>query len=335
MSRLSAGARAVGAIGAVAVTAACSLLVGVDGLSGGAGAKDAEAGGADASPDVRIVQGADGSACACVAPPPPGWIGPVALWEGAGSPPACPSDYSAQILDGHAAPNAPPAQCTCTCGAPTGVTCPAPVTANVFSSSNCGGQRCDAVTLAVGSCVNVQAGNCLNANGIEIATAPQGGSCTPQSTSTVPPLSWGAAARACEGQKPAEQGACSANEVCATLPPAPMGPRPCVLAQGDVACPGGPFQVKHLYFGGANDTRACPACACAAPSGGACAATLEVKCGSNMVVPLTPTCAVLGDPLNILLKTAAVPDGGACTPSAAAPTGALTPTQPTTVCCIP
>lgn len=324
------------AVALVAGSSACSLLYSVDGLSGGgdadaaATACDANCSDAASAPDVQIVQLPNGGSCACVSAPPPDWQGPAALATGAGTAPSCGGSYTAEVLQAFADPDAPAAQCGCTCmtGA---VTCASTFPVNIYGSSTCGGSKCDTVTLSVGACVSVSL-NCNFANGVGPAPTPQG-TCTPKPTSTVPAAGWKRTTRACVSPAPPRQETCGSGEVCVPLPAAPLEPRPCIIHSGDVACPGGLYSVKRVVYGDAKDDRACSTCTCGDLTG-SCPAMIRKECGGSNPLTVT-TCGSINDPTNIMLVAAPQPTGASCPPVGGTPTGSMTPTSPTTLCCVP
>lgn len=331
---MSRFARAALVSSMLAGAAGCSLVFGVDDLvpSGGGGC-DAGACADDALtlPDVRIIGNGDGGTCACFGAPPSGWQGPVALASASAMAPPCGGDYSVDVLHASADLDAPAAECGCTCDT-SGVTCPSSFSVNLFSDATCtSSSKCDAVTVSVGACIDVQK-NCFNVNGIGPAPSV-GGSCSPKPTSNVPAWSWKSDVRACELAVPPTRGGCAAEEVCAPLPSAAMGLRPCVFQSGDVACPAGPYSVKRVLYGGAVDSRACSTCGCAAPTG-SCTATIGSNCPPTTTATLG-SCTALGDPNRIVLTAAPTPTGAMCAATGGQATGAVTPNSPTTVCCLP
>jgi hypothetical protein len=337
----AAVASTLAAGGCNALTGASDLEVGeaAEGGAGDEGGLGAPFGRDDAGlPDVTIVEAGDGQACACVGAAPTGWVGPVALWEGAGAPPECAGELGVDVLDAHASPDAPPASCACDCGPVTGGSCPTSVTVNVFNSSACLGGACNTATLSADDCTTIDKG-CLIliTGGLSADLKPSGAACAPKAASDVAPPAWGVSARACQAKTPPERGSCGEGELCAALPSAPMLPRPCVVAQGDVACPKeSGYAVKHLYFAGSDDTRACTPCTCDASDAGTCKAELNVGCGGagGGTVTLPTKCSPLGsDRVELMAAPAFV--AGSCVKKGGAPTGELTPTQPTTVCCVP
>jgi hypothetical protein len=272
--------------------------------------------------------------CSCVGAPPPGWSGPVALWEGAGGPPGCSGDYSARVLDAFDGLDAPAAACTCTCGAPSGASCGSSLSATLYSDHGCT-TPCDSVSVSDQSCANVH-GVCNTVFGVSAAGGASGGHCSPQSSSAVPPATWGVSARACELPGVPQRESCAQGEVCIPPPAAPMQLRPCVFIAGDVSCPSGSYSVRHRYYRTVSDSRGCAHCSCGAPSGVDCAATLQEGCGQTGPTSALPTsCASLSDPGSVVLLAPPTPTGGSCAPSGGAPSGSASPASPVTVCCLP
>jgi hypothetical protein len=288
---------------------------------------------ASSGDDGASVQGAGG--CSCVGAAPASWQGPVAVWEGESAPPACPSNYPTDLIDVFAGVNAAPAACTCSCGAPSGATCPSSFTATIYSDHQCGA-ACDTVTLSDGACTNVQ-GVCNNAFGISVSPAPtSGGSCAPQASTAASAWSWTSFARGCAPSSPStpSTAGCDAGRVC--ISPAPPGWRSCVYSPGDVACPAGSYSARHVYYGSATDDRGCAPCSCGAPTGVTCAATVMIGCGTAGQTFAVPTsCTSLTDPGSVQVVSAPASGGGSCAPSGGEPTGSVSAESPTTICCTP
>ena len=316
---------------------ACSLINGADERhvvaetpacgAGCTGPSDAQS-----APDVQIVQLPTGKSCACLDAPPPDWRGPAALASGAGVAPPCGGDYATDVLQAFAEPDAPAAQCGCTCAA-SGVTCPSTFPLNVYGSSTCGGTKCATVTMSVGTCVDLLATNCNVSNGVGPAPAPQG-TCTPQPTSTIPKRGWKQATRACLLPAPPRQETCEAGELCVPLPTVPLEARPCIFRAGDLACPAGLYSVRRVVYGDATDDRACSTCTCGSATG-TCTAVIRPDCGNNLTPVNVTTCGAINDPSKIMLVSAPLPSAVTCPASGGSPTGAVTPTSPTTLCCVP
>ncbi|AKU97242.1 hypothetical protein AKJ09_03906 [Labilithrix luteola] len=346
MRRSAKQALVVMAIAGLGASVACNVLSGADELrltatacgdACGANAA-AEVDPMDAgAPDVKIIVTSDGGSCACLGAPPPGWQGPMALWVGNTEPPGCDGDYPLKVLDTKSAPTAPPASCDCQCGVVTGASCPTSFTVDVFGNPQCSNSKCDTLTLSPMACVSA-ANKCFSANGISGAPQATGGSCKPTITKNVPLGTWANGVRGCEPAAAPTRESCGEGEVCAALPGMKMSSHPCVFAEGDLACPlEAGYTVKHLYFGGEDDSRGCSECTCGAPTGIVCTATVRKGCGAQGTVTLPTACGSLNDPINIQLTAAPVLDtsDAGCAPEGGAPIGEFKPTLPTTVCCIP
>jgi hypothetical protein len=158
----------------------------------------------------------------------------------------------------------------------------------------------------------------------------------PQASTVVPLAGWGHSARACESVIVPVQNGCTAGQVCAPAPAAPMEPRLCVFMAGDVACPNVGYSVRRTVYGGVVDNRGCTPCSCGTPTGVSCAATLQEGCGQTGTVHDLPTvCGGLSDPGSVTLLAAPVASGGSCPADGGIPTGSAAPSSPTTVCCMP
>jgi len=353
-----------------AATASCETLFSLDGLTGAcdAGCDDgsivplAEAGsdaiadaGLDASlgtvpdatdavapsdvgPDTEVeatVGGGDssddGGTCPCVLVPPAPWQGPVALWEGQGAPPTCPAAAPVDLLDAYEGVDAALPECACSCAPPTGAACPSSFSATIYEDHACA-SACNTITLSAGACTDVQ-GTCNNAYGIAASPQPTtSGSCAPQPTTVVPAWSWTTTARGC-GASGADTAHCGAGRVCA---PSVDAWKTCIYATGDLPCPSGAYTSRDVLYASAADGRGCSPCTCGDPKGVTCAATALVGCGEEgQTIPIPTSCTTLEDPGSVQLLGAAAPEGGACAPSGAEPTGSVTPGSPTSVCCEP
>jgi hypothetical protein len=158
------------------------------------------------------------------------------------------------------------------------------------------------------------------------------------------PAQWEAFGLGCSG---ALQGAgCDVGSVCQPISAVPFRPGLCIYKAGDNACPVGKFSQQFVYFEKADDTRACSACACGAPTGATCDATIKIygdvgvnKCMTEIASFNAGGCAnLMGNP-DVFGRAATIvgPTGGTCgvTAGGGQATGALTPANPTTFCCIP
>jgi hypothetical protein len=297
-------------------------------------------------------------ACAgftCAAQVPAGWTGPALFWLGASTatPPACPSGYQTAV-DGHEGPTGTPDTCDCTCGA-SGQTCTA--TNGAFHVDQaCQSGACTAVpTIANGVCTAVPANTCGTGGSFNVGggtPAPAGGSCTPQTTVTNQGTApgWNNTARVCSWAGPNDTpGGCNpATGQCVGGSPgtgAGFAATVCVFQTGDIACPAGYPNNRNVVFSGEISTRDCGGCACttASPTGGSCGGTITIfgdaNCAGSMAQFTfgTTTCLPYNlpplDPASV--QAALVVTAGTCavgTP--ATPTGGVSGTGPTTVCCM-
>jgi hypothetical protein len=308
------------------------------------------------SPDARVDDGAvddaavddaglEGSnepcAAICVPAPPAGWQGPLAIYEGTGgppppAPPACAGSYTSRVYDGLNAPNAPPSDCTCTCDPPLGITCDGPVL-NLFSdpcTTHCGTPNQRITT----TCTILGLGTCGGTHFVLDASSPTGGACAPSSTTALPDAGWTGNVRLCAMATGAPfVGVCDAGEICAPTTGLPFESAHCVAQAGTASCPAG-YPVRHVYFASFSDSRGCTPCGCAPPTdascgGGTVAFYNDTACTAPAFTATAPqACTNLGGPKGAKFS-GATPSGASCAPDGGAPTGAFTPTTPTTICC--
>jgi hypothetical protein len=291
-----------------------------------------------------------GGQFACVPAVPPGWSGPVELYDGSDAPPACTPRFTGPSYDGNGSLGATPATCGCSCGAATGVQCPSPTLtlyAGAPGLTACTStQKCASVQFPANVCsplptlplCSMASGTITYVSGP--GSAPTGGSCAASPSVGLAPVTWGVNARACASSLAPAQTDCAASQICAPVPASPYQSGLCVAQAGDAACPAG-YPAKTLYYGGVSDTRTCAGCSCGPVTGASCSAKLETStstdssCSASVItygLPLN-TCAPVQSTGEFRVTT--VLSGGACAPSTPAPSGAATPTSPTTFCCVP
>ncbi len=284
-----------------------------------------------ADPDCTTVT------CSPVAPP--GWLGPVELFDGdPAALPACGGAYPNSTYSGNNGLSCAAASCSaCDCAAPTGVSCSFPImaeyTAGVVRLS-CSGAP--ALVTATGVCQPISNKEITIAD-----STPSGGSCTPSGgVPTTPSAAWSTSVKVCESSG-FLQGGCGAGSVCAAKPQGPFVGSVCVYSAGDVACPGG-FANKHLSYGTFNDTRGCTTCGCGGATGVNCSGEVTfysaANCpalGTTTQVPF-PTHGCLGPVTGSfkINKGGIGASGGSCTKNGGDPNGACTPATPTTICCL-
>lgn len=295
---------------------------------------------------------------ACVPTVPFGWSGFAALYEGVpAQEPACPGLFpSPNPYVGDHTPVAGAATCSaCACGAAMNQTCNPPLEITV-QNKVCGMNPNYTGKLMMpagwnGACHSpnyipgdVDCGGPCNVSVTSPPPTVTGGMCPPTGgQADVPQLSWAIRGKACGD--PTIGGGCGAGEVCQPKPPLPFLPGLCISKPGDNACPADTFTQKHVFYGGAADTRGCAACACGAPTGGTCTIQMEIysdtmvsTCNTEITQFDAGGCGDLNGNPNVSGRKATVtqqPTGATCTPSGGQPTGAVTPTDATTFCCIP
>jgi hypothetical protein len=322
--------------------------------------------GADAAKDADDEQATNdaeaGPICpgACV-PSPPGWSSPVLVWQGPASemPAACPDEAPFVDLRAYAGLVMTPASCgACSC-APSdgGCALPSEVTAVAAPCGTTaatvpfdpppawdGGCTAPAPIDAGAQCNGGPCVQSLTAG----ALAVTGESCAPSTAmpaSPTPPLSWTTGVLACAGT--VDLGACGdSTTVCVSPTALPPPYTLCVYQSGDQTCPDA-YPQKQSASTGADDTRACSACACGAPSGSLCTAELNVftdgACSSSSLlsVPISSLAAPCfditppGPALGSMSVDKVAYDPGTCAFSGGQPTGTEAPTGPVTLCCAP
>jgi hypothetical protein len=339
-------------LGLTGAYAGCTALENLDGLQfdvvadggsgGGSGSSSSSSSGSGSgSSSGSGSDGGDASAqdasCApagytCGAPPPPGWMGPIAVYEGTpGMAPLCPTDYPTQALDGGTGLNADPATCSaCTCSTPA-VTC-GPVQLAAYTQSSCMGTATQTVMLAAGACTNVSGFNFAE-------TAPQAsvGACQPSGgiPSLLPPM-WASEGIACASS--GQGTTCADGSLCVPAPPAPFEARWCVWRSGSQSCPPG-FPQSHVWET-AVDTRGCTPCACGSPTSATCSAktTLYSDVSCQKSVGNLSNQGQCSSPWNTpqTASATATPTGSpSCPASGGAPTGTVTASVVATICCLP
>ncbi len=312
------------------------------GATGGAGATGGGGGVAGATGGAPSGGGSGGTvsnACTsqgniCLPVVPAGWEGPIALEAGASAPAPCGGDYptsaTADIL--YANLQAPPATCDCKCATPATASCPTATVSVVNLCSNPPTKVADLNEGSVCTPISVPAVQWIHAVGNLVTS-----SCQPQPSETVTPVSWGIQARACGGATLGAAGTCTGSEVCA--PPLPADTQSCALKTGDLACPAG-YPNKQLLYSRALDTRACTTCSCGATSGtctGAGVITFHSKadCSDPHARSVSlGECSVNNITSPYAQFSSGTPSNVGCPPSGGTPTGAATPDQPVTLCCI-
>jgi hypothetical protein len=326
----------------------------------GSGGATGSGGTAGAGGSGGAASTATGPLCAgeCAPLGPAEWLGPALVWVGKpGEAPECPASAPVAGDLGFADPSASTLCGACECDPPQG-SC-ALSTTWTAASAPCPGESAgtthtsfDAPAGWSGGCTAkspVAAGqkcngvNCVQSLTIapltlvESACGVSAGTPPP----TLPVITWGSAARSCHG---VTAGTCAApSELCA--PAAEAGYLRCLARDGDHACPA-PYTDDHRFFTGVDDTRACSPCACGAPLGSTCAALVTAYADGACSAPIAsvtvdttkPACVDIlpsGAALGSKLAQEPLYGAGACAASGGEPTGAVVPTNPITICCLP
>jgi hypothetical protein len=282
---------------------------------------------ADGGPDAHPEAGAEGAAACeghCAASAPAGWDGPIEVAAGSTAA-SCSSSWSgaSEVLTNGL--TAPDAQCSCSCGTPTGTDCSVTVTP--------GDQSCS----AIGAPVNASSGSCVTTTEYtSLLSTPQasGGSCAPSTAgTTVPPVTWATTIQSCHPTT-APAGTCDASSTCAPAPD--PGFSLCIRQAGDVACPAGAYGNKLVGYEAVDDTRACTACSCGAATGVSCGGSWvtyegppnEFSCSNS-----TGSHALQGCEPGGYGVYSATTSGGSCAASSTQPMGTATAASPVTFCC--
>ncbi|WP_437986927.1 hypothetical protein [Sorangium sp. So ce117] len=312
--------------------------------------------------------GGDETACAgdCVPPAPLGWFGPALLWFGPRDQvPDCPAAAPNIGYEGFADLAPTPLACAaCLCDPPDAATasCQLPLGWSTHASA-CPGDPGGVTTPFAapdgwdGACTAVNAipagqdcggKPCVQSVSIEAPIVTATGACTPRVDEPPPPAlldPWQTRALACV---PGAYTECLGDRsTCMPSPDQPGVPPPggfltCIFHEGDVTCEE-PYLDRHVFYGGAEDTRGCSECGCGELEGASCTVMASVysdgACGealaSIIVSSTTPFCGVTPPGVALGSKSAEVVavDPGGCAPSGGEPTGELLPAEPSTFCC--
>jgi hypothetical protein len=314
-------------------TAGCSVLLDWNGYTGGS------APGVDGGNYLLTC----GTHQVCAPVPPTGWTGPVAFAEVASDAgaPTCSGSYM-PTFQGSAGLDVPPPVCNCTCSPPTGQTCPLPQV-SFFSDSNCATPCGTPAMLSNSTCPTVPSG-CTSEE--VAAVTPQGGSCSPNFSETLPGTTWARESTACVPSGDVSQGSCSAGNFC--LPSPPSSFTFCVSQPGIASwCPDGSTYSQGPFHEYADRTltegRGCTNCSCGDPADASCDQVPGFLYITNCTIPTIPfatplACTPMAGSGNGLPRATALPAGsahaGQCAPMGGVPQGSATPNgTATSFCC--
>ena len=279
-----------------------------------------------------------------------GWVGPLAIWQGSGSPPSCAnaSGFPLEVANANAGIKGSASCPSCSCDAPQGVACQVGA-AQLYRDSTCAGAS-GTLTIAQGNCTAFVSLSYDPASVRWGSAPPGGGACVPKTTGSAsfPPVAWDTQMRACGDPTP-NKGGCAAG-TCVPRQQAPFGQAMCVYQRGDLPCPVGAYSVKSVYYTGADDARGCSACGCSSPTGTTCTGTMKLYTDQNCSVdettltnvlecsPLAPDPTPPSPPymsLRSVVYTGTASSTGSCLVQPSVQTGAAIPTDPVTLCCTP
>jgi hypothetical protein len=279
-------------------------------------------------------------AFACVPAAPAGWSLPGAFYyDIPQTVPACPMADPTRVVSGNAGLTFQNDSCQmCTCGQRTGQSCTNITVASYTTASNCTGQASNHVTTP-NHCVS----GFFNNPSVEARTNYVAGSCLPDggSITDAPAATWTKVGKLCA---PEATGKCaSPDSVCAPKVGGEFGPSACISHDGDVGCPPG-YPEKTTLYGDLIDTRGCSGCSCNPPAND-CTAAISYYQGGNgdcgyssppgtITFATTGVCEQISNIESVYVGALSWPSQNTqCSASGGAPTGTVTPTSPTTVCC--
>lgn len=306
----------------------------------------------------------------CVEQAPAGWgtLGYMALYRGSpNTAPPCPSELPTTAYGGNEQPQFGDANCSpCSCGAPLNQACELKGDLDGNKAGNqpmqvsnqpCGQAATNLISLTVpdawgGVCLHNEslpggqlcAGLSCNKSIQSLTPTVSGGNCTPgggQPNPTDP--TWKFESKACKA--PSTGGGCDSGKVCAPRPPSPFEGGLCIAKAGEEACPGGAYQIAYTFYEDYDDTRDCTSCTCGSAVGGVCELTVNLYSDSSFGVCQTEVAKfkagncfdIVGNP-DVFGWTSDITGqatGGMCAASTVSATGTVTPTVPTTFCCVP
>jgi len=180
----------------------------------------------------------------CVAAAPASWIGPVALFIGEGTAPACTGELAETVKTYHDGLIVGEASCQCACADAEGIACDAARVCywgdRIQCSTACHDFEIDA-TFPPTVCTYIA--GALFAR-VLIPPPTDVGSCAHVPSHVLPEVAWSTTARACEGPNTPE--GCAEGEVCSPNADEPF--KTCVRLDGDLACPDGLYRERHVLY---------------------------------------------------------------------------------------
>jgi hypothetical protein len=292
--------------------------------------RDEDAGGMPAADSCK----ADGQS-SCHGAAPTDWSGPIALHSSERETPSCQGAFSERVFEGGAQPSAAAASCSsCTCS-PSGSACAAFVDFSTGSEAGCGGASC--TTSVNQSCSEIMPPCLAGMSSAYLGTKlPSGaGTCSPSKQSAqMPDVKWAKRVAGCKAPATSRED-CEADHVCVAKPDDDA--KLCVYRAGEHDCPAQVYTHREVYHRDVDDTRSCSACACSGPS---CSYTWSVfnaadtSCASPIIKLTSADQCVQVNPSADKLRVGATVSGdGTCKASGGESSGAVSGSEPVTVCC--
>ena len=157
---------------------------------------------------------------------------------------------------------------------------------------------------------------------------------------------WATVAIACQGVVDSDSNHCPTSaEVCSPYAKPPPSFRECIYHEGDVDCPSA-YPNKSVFYSDVDDQRSCTPCACEAAQGSECTGDVTLNetntCAETPLTLSAPLdtsssqCYPLHTGMALASKSATIItySPGACAPTGGEVTGTVTPTGPSTFCCL-
>lgn len=293
----------------------------------------------------------------CVPAAPEGWSGPFVRAQDPGTEEksGCSGGYPSSVWLGFGAVVADAAECECSCGAPSGGSCEDELTVHIYDRDQ-NGFNCLNLTGTVTTANNYVddngSGINLRIDEPEVEDAP---TCDPSESESLPTVETSEAVELCSGQM--EDGECAEGELCVSEFSSGVIASHCIWAEGESLCPAGSvYSEQTVYFESFSDSRSCSSCSCGAAQNTDCDGVIPITAlyttaeGSGTIDPAENELAngscrsvIPNEPVHpdsmvaygLLGYVPEVPTSSGCDPIGGNPQGAVSGTNPVTVCCTP
>lgn len=246
----------------------------------------------------------------------------------------CPTGYDAGKTELRSGPTTREDTCTCACALATPPVCNRASAGATYDNDNSGGCGLSSSygwnPAANGGCsTDMWPGPYTTSHDWKFsAPARTGGTCTKSATKHVERLDFAGVGRACVP-----------TAGCEAAPAIPSPAQRCVISDGDVACPAGPFTKRTVY--GKTFDVTCGAGTCDCGITGTCSAgtmtfyTANNCTGTNFTMTANGTCQPsTQSSFNVAsYKYTATVQNAGCSPTGASTATAVTTTSSATVCC--